>query len=166
MTDASPRLEPVAPRRYDRFQLWAPAAGAVTVRIDGGEHRMLRGPDGWFELPGVPAEPGARYAFRLDDAELWIPDPRSLSQPDGVHRDSEVIDPHTLHGDGSWTGRDLRGAVLYEMHVGTFTPGPGGRGGTFDSAIERLDHLVDLGVEAIEVMPVASFPGDRGWGYD
>lgn len=166
MTDSHPPSDPVAPRRYDRYQLWAPAAEVVRVRVDGTQHRMLPRADGWFVLPDVPAEPGARYAFRLDDAELWIPDPRSLSQPDGVHRDSEVIDPRALAGEDSRRGRDLRGAVLYEMHVGTFTPGPGGRGGTFDSAIERLDHLVDLGVEAIEVMPVASFPGDRGWGYD
>lgn len=158
--------EPMAPRLYDRYRLWAPAADAVTIRVDGAEHVMQRGEHGWFELPGIMAEPAARYAFRLDDAQLWIPDPRSLSQPDGVHADSEVVDPRTLCTEVDWTGRDLRGAVIYELHAGTFTPGPDGRGGTFDSAIERLDHLVDLGVEAVEVMPVAPFPGDRGWGYD
>src|SRR5690625_4107892 len=127
---------------------------------------MQPGAGGWFELPGVPARPGERYAFRLDDTQLWIPDPRSLSQPDGVHADSEVVDPRPLRSEGGWSGRELRGAVIYELHVGTFTAGPEGRGGTFDTAIDRLDHLVDLGVEAVEVMPVATFPGDRGWGYD
>ena len=163
----SPRSpEPVAPRRYDRYRLWAPKADAVTIRIDGAEHAMQPGAGGWFELPGVPARPGERYAFRLDDTQLWIPDPRSLSQPDGVHADSEVVDPRPLRSEGGWSGRELRGAVIYELHVGTFTAGPEGRGGTFDTAIDRLDHLVDLGVEAVEVMPVATFPGDRGWGYD
>src|SRR5690625_5489703 len=127
---------------------------------------MQPGAGGWFELPGVPARPGERDAFRLDDTQLWIPDPRSLSQPDGVHADSEVVDPRPLRSEGGWSGRELRGAVIYELHVGTFTAGPEGRGGTFDTAIDRLDHLVDRGVEAVEVMPVATFPGDRGWGYD
>lgn len=153
-------------RAYDRYEVWAPAVSAVTVRIDGVEHPMQSGPDGWFTLPGVEAVPGARYAFRLDDAELWLPDPRSLSQPDGVHGASEIVDPRALRGATPWAGRSLRGCVLYELHVGTFTPGPDGRGGTFDSAIERLDDLVELGVDAIELMPIATFPGHRGWGYD
>ncbi|MFC7374268.1 MULTISPECIES: malto-oligosyltrehalose trehalohydrolase [unclassified Brachybacterium] len=157
---------PVAPRAYDRYQLWAPSADAVTVRIDGNEHAMRPAGDGWFTLDDVPAVPGARYAFRLDDDERWLPDPRSLCQPDGVHSDSEVVDPRLLGGSVGWAGRSLRGRVLYELHVGTFTAGPEGHGGTFDSAIERLDDLVDLGVDAVELMPVATFPGDRGWGYD
>ena len=148
------------------YELWAPAAQQVTLRIDGTEHEMRAVGDGWFMLPEVPAEPGARYAFRLDGGDLWLPDPRSLSQPDGVHADSEVVDPSLLRPTAPWDGRDLRGRVLYELHVGTFTPGPEGRGGTFDSGIERLDELVDLGVDAVELMPVAPFPGDRGWGYD
>ena len=159
-------LTPPEPRRYDRYELWAPAAQEVEVRIDGAVHPMSRTRDGWFALPGVAAVPGARYAFRLDQDELWLPDPRSLSQPDGVHGDSEVIDPRSLRSATSWEGRSLRGRVLYELHVGTFTSGPDGRGGTFDSAIERLDALVELGVDAIELLPVATFPGDRGWGYD
>lgn len=162
MTATPPR---VAPRDYSRYEVWAPRARAVTVRIDGAEHPMTVGEDGWFTLPGVAARPGQRYAFRLDDGDLWLPDPRSLSQPDGVHGDSEVVDPLALER-ADWQGRGIRGGLIYEMHVGTFTAGPDQKGGTFDSAIERLDHLVDLGVDAIEVMPVASFPGDRGWGYD
>lgn len=157
---------PVPPRQYDRYEVWAPAAHEVTLRIDGREHPMRARGDGWFALPEVPAVPGARYAYRLDDDELWLPDPRSVSQPDGVHADSEVIDPAALREETGWSGRSLRGRALYELHVGTFTPGPDGRGGTFDSAIERLDELVDLGVDAIELMPIAPFPGDRGWGYD
>lgn len=153
-------------RDYSRYELWAPAAHTVTVRIDGTEHPMTPAEDGWFHLPDVPAVPGARYGFRLDEGELWLPDPRSLSQPDGVHADSEVADPLALRDEASWTGADLRGAVLYELHIGTFTPGPDGRGGTFDSAIQRLDELVELGVEAVELLPIATFPGDRGWGYD
>ncbi|MGO2771928.1 MAG: malto-oligosyltrehalose trehalohydrolase [Brachybacterium tyrofermentans] len=153
-------------RAYDRYEVWAPRARAVTIRIDGVEHPMSSAPDGWFTLPDVEAVPGARYAFRLDDAEHWLPDPRSLSQPDGVHGASEVVDPRALRRPSPWAGRSLRGGVLYELHVGTFTPGPDGRGGTFDSAIERLDDLVDLGVEAVELMPIATFPGHRGWGYD
>ncbi|MCT2178329.1 malto-oligosyltrehalose trehalohydrolase, partial [Brachybacterium muris] len=154
------------PRPHDRYEVWAPSASRVQIRIDGAEHEMQAQTDGWHRLPEVPARPGARYAFRLDGDGPWVPDPRSLSQPDGVHADSEVIDPALLQRETDWSGRSLRGAVLYEMHVGTFTPGPDGRGGTFDSAIERLDELVELGVDAVELMPVAAFPGDRGWGYD
>ncbi|ASK66868.1 malto-oligosyltrehalose trehalohydrolase [Brachybacterium avium] len=157
---------PVAPRDYGAYRVWAPHAQQVTVRIDGAEQPMQPAGDGWFALPGVPAVPGARYAFRLDASELWLPDPRSLAQPEGVHADSEVVDPELLRQETSWQGRSLRGRVLYELHVGTFTPGPDGRGGTLDSAIERLDELVDLGIDAVELMPVAPFPGDRGWGYD
>lgn len=149
-------------RAYDRYEVWAPSAGSVSIRIDGVEHPMSAAEGGWFHLPDVPAVPGARYAFRLDDAELWLPDPRSLSQPDGVHADSEVVDPRALRGDDSWPSRELRGRVLYELHIGTFTPGPDGTGGTFDSAIERLDELVELGVDAIELLPIATFPGERG----
>ena len=157
---------PVPARDYGTYRVWAPAAQQVSIRVDGAEHTMREEREGWFTLPEVPATPGARYAFRLDDSELWLPDPRSLSQPDGVHADSEVVDPTALREEISWAGRHLRGRVLYELHVGTFTPGPDGRGGTFDSAIGRLDELVGLGVDAVELMPVAPFPGDRGWGYD
>ncbi|MBM7500405.1 maltooligosyltrehalose trehalohydrolase [Brachybacterium muris] len=165
-SDRARQESPVAPRRHDRYEVWAPSASRVQIRIDGAEHEMQAQTDGWHRLPEVPARPGARYAFRLDGDGPWVPDPRSLSQPDGVHADSEVIDPALLQRETDWSGRSLRGAVLYEMHVGTFTPGPDGRGGTFDSAIERLDELVELGVDAVELMPVAAFPGDRGWGYD
>src|SRR5699024_979845 len=148
------------------YRVWAPAAQQGAIGVDGAEQTMREEREGWFTLPEVPATPGARYAFRLDDSELWLPDPRSLSQPDGVHADSEVVDPTALREEISWAGRHLRGRVLYELHVGTFTPGPDGRGGTFDSAIGRLEGRVALGVEAVELMPVAPCPGDRGWGCD
>jgi len=158
-------LDP-GPRDHSRLEVWAPHATRVTARVDGVEQAMTSREDGWFEVPDLRLSPGARYAFRLDDGELWLPDPRSLSQPDGVHADSEAVDPRALRGTTPWEGRCLRGKVLYELHVGTFTPGPDGRGGTLDSAIEHLDALVDLGVDAVELMPIATFPGDRGWGYD
>jgi maltooligosyltrehalose trehalohydrolase len=163
----TPAPQPATPLGdRDRYRVWAPAAAAVTLRVDGAEHPMEAAAEGWFELAEPAPVPGARYAFRLDDGELWLPDPRSLSQPDGVHGASEVVDPRALAPAGSRAGRELRGAVLYELHVGTFAPGPDGTGGTLDSAIERLDELVELGVDAVELMPLATFPGDRGWGYD
>lgn len=162
-----------APRSYDRCAVWAPAASAVDVRLDGQVHALEPGDDGWWALPGIALRPGSRYSFRLhgtaedDSAEAtWLPDPRSLLQERGVHEESTAVDPALLEREEGWGGVELRGAVIYEMHIGTFTAGPEGRGGTFDSAIERLDELVDLGVQALEIMPVASFPGSRGWGYD
>lgn len=163
--DATPAPLPAVDR--GRYALWAPAAEQVEIRLGDAARPMTRSEDGWFTLPGVAAEPGTRYAFRIDGDGPWIPDPRSLSQPDGVHGPSEVVDLAALRAEAApWAGADLRGAVIYELHVGTFTPGPDGRGGTLDSAIERLDDLVALGVDAVELMPVATFPGDRGWGYD
>ena len=150
----------------DRYRVWAPSAGAVEIRVDGTVHTMAPAGEGWFELSDPAPVAGARYAFRLDDGELWLPDPRSLSQPGGVHAASEVVDAQALAPSPGWEGRDLRGAVLYELHVGTFAPGPDGAGGTLDTAIERLDALVELGVDAVELMPLATFPGERGWGYD
>ena len=150
--------------------IWAPSAEHVEIRRDGEVSSLRRDERGWHTLPDSPARAGERYAFRLDGDGPWIPDPRSLSQPDGVHGESEVVDLAalgSLAAAGSpWEGRPLRGRVLYELHVGTFTPGPDGRGGTLDSAIERLDELVELGVDAVELMPLAAFPGDRGWGDD
>jgi maltooligosyltrehalose trehalohydrolase len=111
---------------------------------------------------GERLAPGTRYGYRIDADATVLPDPRSRSQPDGVHAPSEVVDlidfPWT---DGAWTGRQLAGAVLYELHVGTFTPE-----GTLDSAIIRLPHLVELGVDAVELLPVNAFDGAHNWGYD
>ena len=112
---------------------------------------------------GIPA---IDYAFHLDGAEPALPDPRSAWQPHGVHGPSRTFDP-AAYGwtDGDWrgprSGAGVLGAVVYELHVGTFTPE-----GTLDAALARLDHLVDLGVDVVELMPVAAFPGRWGWGYD
>ncbi|MEQ0557568.1 malto-oligosyltrehalose trehalohydrolase [Amycolatopsis sp. NEAU-NG30] len=141
-----------------KFSVWAPAARRVRVSVDADVHEMSAGEGGWWH---AEAE-GVNYAFLLDDDEKPLPDPRSRWQPHGVHAESRVYD----HGefawtDDAWTGRQLPGAVLYELHVGTFT-----EGGTFDAAIDRLDHLVDLGVTHVELLPVNSFDGTAGWGYD
>ena len=115
---------------------------------------------GWWVAPVQPGDDG-RYAFRIDGGDPR-PDPRSLSQPDGVHDASALVDLSAYAwGDGDWTGHHLQGAVLYELHVGTFTAE-----GTLEAAVERLDHLVDLGVTMVSLLPVAAFPGRHGWGYD
>ncbi|MBB1513901.1 malto-oligosyltrehalose trehalohydrolase [Tessaracoccus sp. MC1627] len=142
-----------------RPEVWAPLAREVAMVTTSGEHQMVRRGDGWFAAE-VDLAPGERYAFRLDGGPP-LPDPRALWLPDGVHAPSAVVDPSLLQRATTWTGLDLRGAVLYELHAGTFT-----EAGTFDAAIERLDHLVGLGIEAVELMPVAAAPGGRGWGYD
>ncbi|MEV6490679.1 malto-oligosyltrehalose trehalohydrolase [Actinoplanes sp. NPDC051633] len=144
------------------FEVWAPAQPYVRLRIGGTDHEMVGGGDGWWRLDVPDAGPGTDYGFVLADADKPLPDPRSLWQPDGVHGLSRVYD-HTDFpwSDAAWTGRQLPGSVLYEMHVGTFTSE-----GTFDAAIERLDHLVDLGVDLVELLPVNSFNGEYNWGYD
>jgi maltooligosyltrehalose trehalohydrolase len=148
-----------------RFALWAPAAKSVSVCFEGpGTQRQLempRQPDGWYELSVAEAGAGMRYRY-LIDGQTRVPDPASRFQPDDVHGASEVIDPSSFDWrDPDWQGRSWEEVVLYELHVGTFTPA-----GTFAAIEERLDHLVDLGVTAIELMPVADFPGTRNWGYD
>lgn len=148
-----------------RFALWAPAAKSVSVCLGGsGAQRQLempRQPDGWYELRVAEAGAGTRYRY-LIDGKTRVPDPASRFQPDDVHGASEVIDPSSFDWlDQDWKGRPWEEAVLYELHVGTFTPT-----GTFAAIEERLDYLVDLGVTAIELMPVADFPGRRNWGYD
>lgn len=165
MTERSP--EPVNPRAAARgplqtLQVWAPDAEEVEVVLDGGRasYPMEPAPDGWWVHPErVPV--GTRYAFAVDGGDPR-PDPRSRYQPDGVHAPSEVVDlADFAWTDGDWEGAPLRGQVLYELHLGTFTPE-----GTLDAVIGRLDHLVDLGVTMVCLMPVAAFPGQHGWGYD
>jgi maltooligosyltrehalose trehalohydrolase len=143
------------------FGVWAPEK-TVKLWIGGMDREMERGDDGWWRLDVPEAGPGTDYAYLLPDHDSPLPDPRSAWQPEGVHGPSRVYD-HSAFGwsDGAWTGRQLPGAVLYEMHVGTFTSE-----GTFDAAIERLDHLVDLGVDQVELLPVNSFNGEYNWGYD
>ena len=142
------------------FGVWAPDADQVDLILDGGSTAMTGNADGWWRADAPEAGPGARYGFSIDGGPV-LPDPRSRSQPDGVHGRSEVLDPAFEWTDQHWRGTSLPGSVLYELHVGTFSPE-----GTFDGVAARLPHLVELGVDAIELLPVAEFSGDRGWGYD
>lgn len=143
------------------FAVWAPLPELVRLDVDGTLHPMTRTEDGWWRAT-VDAHVDARYGFVLDDDETVLPDPRSPRQPDGVHERSQLWNPTTVAWtDSGWSGKSIEGAVIYELHVGTFTPD-----GTFDSAVEKLDYLVDLGVDFVELMPVNSFSGTRGWGYD
>jgi malto-oligosyltrehalose trehalohydrolase len=146
-----------------RFRLWAPAQQQVLLIVEQHDEAPSMTPlaDGWHELATDRAAPGTRYWFQLADGRQ-VPDPASRHQPNDVHGPSEVIDPTAYEWhDGSWRGRPWHETVLYEMHVGTFTPE-----GTFQAAIPRLDHLAELGVTAVELMPVGDFPGKRNWGYD
>jgi malto-oligosyltrehalose trehalohydrolase len=148
-----------------RFRLWAPDARTVALvrrtGADAGEQPMRALPDGWFELTVPRADRSTRYAFRID-GDAVVPDPASRANPDDVHAASALTDPLAFDWpDAAWRGRPWHEAVIYELHVGCFTPQ-----GTFAAAIERLDDLVDLGITAIELMPVADFAGGRGWGYD
>ncbi|MBM7788427.1 malto-oligosyltrehalose trehalohydrolase [Tenggerimyces flavus] len=144
------------------FRLWAPlATDTVTVHLGPVTVPMERHNRGWWTAEVSDAGQGTRYAFSVDEGPAR-PDPRSRWQPDGVHAPSAVYE-HSLFAwtDDAWRGVGLAGAVAYEVHVGTFTAS-----GTFDAAIERLDHLVSLGVTLVELMPVAAFDGVHGWGYD
>ena len=138
-------------------RVWAPRPQSVAVQIDGVRHPMQRVGGGWWTGPALP--PGARYGFLLDDDPVPRPDPRGRRLPDGVHGLSEATVPRFTRTD--WRGRELRDAVIYELHVGTFTSS-----GTFDAAISRLGHLVDLGVGFVELLPVCAFNGVWNWGYD
>ncbi len=143
------------------FAVWAPKPETVRLDVDGAVYPMTRGRDGWWRAT-VDASPDARYGYLLDDDPTVLPDPRSSRQPDGVHERSQLWEPgEQVWTDDGWSGRSVQGAVIYELHIGTFTPA-----GTFDSAIEKLDQLVDLGVDFVEVMPVNAFSGKYGWGYD
>ncbi|GAA4189535.1 malto-oligosyltrehalose trehalohydrolase [Microbacterium oryzae] len=143
------------------FEVWAPKAGTVALLLDGERHEMHAVGDGWWSAV-VEERPGSDYGYLLDDDETPLPDPRSRRQPDGVHALSRVHDPSAFAWtDEAWTGRQLAGGLIYEMHVGTFTPD-----GTLESAIARLPHLVELGVDFVELLPVNAFNGTHNWGYD
>ncbi|MFO0577780.1 MAG: malto-oligosyltrehalose trehalohydrolase [Polyangia bacterium] len=162
------------PGRGVHFRVWAPERRRVAVVIDPdrsqGQHadararsiELAREEDGCWSGLGADLLPGARYGFKLDDDERVYPDPASRFQPDGPHGRSEVIDPSAFAWtDAEWPGVTLRGQVIYELHIGTFTPE-----GTWAAARARLPQLRELGVTLLELMPVADFPGDFGWGYD
>jgi maltooligosyltrehalose trehalohydrolase len=148
-----------------RFRLWAPAAARVDLELETPsvrERLALRAlGDGWHELTAPEAAPGSRYRFVLESG-LAVPDPASRFNPEDVHGASEVVDPAAYDWrDAGWRGRPWEEALLYELHVGAFTPE-----GTFAAARDRLPELAALGVTAVELMPVADFPGRRNWGYD
>lgn len=143
------------------FAVWAPLPDRVRLDVDGTLHEMTPAADGWWRTE-VSCRDDARYGFVLDEDETVLPDPRSARQPDGVHGRSQLWQPAPdTWTDRGWTGRSICGGVVYELHTGTFTPE-----GTFDAAIDKLDHLVDLGVDFVELMPVNAFNGTHGWGYD
>jgi malto-oligosyltrehalose trehalohydrolase len=144
-----------------RFRLWAPSARTVEIDLDGRLDSMRALADGWYEHDARGAGAGTRYRYRID-GELLVPDPASRFNPDDVHGASVVVDPRAFEWtDSGWRGRPWHEAVVYEIHVGTFSPE-----GTYRGVESRLDYLADLGVTAIELMPLADFPGTRNWGYD
>ena len=144
-----------------RFRLWAPPHREVQIELEGKTMVMQPAGEGWHELVTDRARAGMRYRFVLPDG-LRVPDPASRYQPEDVHGPSEVVDPAAYAWrDAGWSGRPWQEAVIYELHVGALTPE-----GTFRAAIDKLDHLVALGVTAIEIMPIGDFPGSRNWGYD
>lgn len=147
-----------------RFRLWAPDARRVELCLGrqppGSAVEMAATGRGWFELVTSEAGVGTCYRFQVDGATP-VPDPASRFQPEGVHGPSEVVDPSGYAWRDQWQGRPWKEAVVYELHIGSFT-----EGGTFRSAMHRLPFLADVGITAVEVMPVAAFAGTRNWGYD
>lgn len=148
-----------------RFRLWAPDASSVQLDLvhDHGHVAapMTASEGGWYSATVARLSAGARYQYRIDD-RISVPDPASRFNPQDVHAPSAVIDPFAFDWpDTGWRGRPWEEAVIYELHVGTFTAE-----GRFDAIIGRLDYLAELGVTAVELMPIADFPGRRGWGYD
>ncbi len=153
----------IRPEGGVRFRLWAPAQERISLSLEP-EGRLLprrSAGEGWHELLVEEAGAGTLYRFALPDG-LKAPDPASRFQPRDVHGPSEAIDAAAYRWtDQDWRGRSWHEAVLYELHVGAFT-----EEGAFRAAIPRLDHLAGLGVTALEIMPIADFPGRWNWGYD
>lgn len=144
-----------------RFRLWAPGQQSVTLRIAGEDRLMSQSDEGWFELQTAGVAPGTEYNFVLADG-MVVPDPAARAQKADVNGPSLVIDPAGYQWQNTgWQGRPWEETVVYEMHIGTFTPE-----GTFRAAIEKLPVLAELGITMLEVLPVSQFGGNRGWGYD
>jgi maltooligosyltrehalose trehalohydrolase len=147
------------------FSVWSPLAQRMRLSVGDAIVEMRKTDGDWWVPDGDvpdPAEGDLDYGYLIDDSDTPRPDPRSRRQPAGVHQRSRTYDPSTFPWtDDGWTGRQLPGSVVYELHVGTFTPG-----GTLDAAIEKLDHLRSIGVDLVEVMPVNAFNGPWNWGYD
>jgi maltooligosyltrehalose trehalohydrolase len=145
-----------------RFRVWAPKAKSVEVRIGESQTGLQPESGGWWQAVVEEAGHGTDYAYVLDGEEPAVPDPRSLWQPEGIHGPSRVYDHSAFAwSDAGWRAPVFPSAIVYELHIGTFTPE-----GTFDAAIAKLDYLKRLGVTHVELLPVAAFPGQRGWGYD
>ncbi len=146
-----------------QFSVWSPLAKQLSASV-AGKVCAMDGPDdrGWWQLNVNDADQGTEYGFLVDDDSRVYPDPRSASQPNGVHGLSRVYDHASfVWSDAKFHAPPLSSAIIYELHVGTFTPE-----GTLDAAIRKLDYLVDLGISHIELMPIAAFEGRHGWGYD
>lgn len=147
------------------YDVWAPRAERLRLSVAGDEVAMEPAADGWWTPAGPTPDPtrgDVDYGYLIDDSDEVRPDPRSRRQPNGVHTHSRTFDASAhAWGDGSWTGRQLPGSVIYELHLGTFTPE-----GTLDAALGKLDHLRSIGVDLVELMPVNAFGGAYNWGYD
>jgi maltooligosyltrehalose trehalohydrolase len=147
------------------FAVWAPAAERLRLSVADAIVDMEHGDGDWWVPAGSvpdPTEGELDYGYLIDDSDVPRPDPRSRHQPAGVHQRSRTYDPAAFAWtDSAWSGRQLAGSVLYELHLGTFTPE-----GTLDAAIGRLDHLLSIGVDLVELMPVNAFDGSHNWGYD
>jgi maltooligosyltrehalose trehalohydrolase len=155
----------IAPDGGVHFRVWAPVCQRVEVILeppDESDHELKPDGDGYFSLIIPDLDPGTRYRFRLDGGDMLYPDPASRFQPEGPHGPSQVIDPWSYRwSDMNWKGVALPGQVIYEMHIGTFT-----KEGTWSAAERELPELAAAGITCLEVMPVAEFPGQFGWGYD
>ena len=162
------------PRGGTRFRLWAPSVVRAELQLLESQaapaprartYLMRAAEPGWHEVTAPEAGAGSRYKFllHLEDGTAWsVPDPASRSNPEGVHAASSVVDPRAYAWrETAWRGRAWADAVVYELHVGAFTPE-----GTFAAAAARLPELAALGVSALQLMPLAAFPGTRNWGYD
>jgi len=145
-----------------RFKVWAPKAKTIGVKIENTVHSMQEAAGGWWQVEIENAGAGTDYAFIVDGGEPAVPDPRSAWQPYGVHGPSRIVD-HAAFAwtDAQWQSSPLASAIIYELHIGTFTAE-----GTLDAAQLHLSYLKDLGITHVELMPVNAFPGKRGWGYD
>ena len=145
-----------------RFDIWAPDVSAITLVADGSEYPMSQRGGGWWTASAAPAGGEVDYGYLPGTDTTPLPDPRSRRQPAGVHSLSRTFDPSTHDwADGEWRGRELQGAVIYELHLGTFTPE-----GTLEAAAGKLGYLKDLGVDFVELLPVNGFNGTHNWGYD
>src|SRR5512146_1519197 len=162
-----PMLGATVQRAGTEFRVWAPKQNHVALRLVDRipvferSDILMRPEAGGYFSAALPVQAGQRYFYVLDNG-MGVPDPVSRLLPEGVHGPTEIVDPEAYRwNDAGWRGLDFHEYVIYELHVGTFTPE-----GTFEGVIGQLDYLRELGVTAIELMPVAAFPGTRNWGYD